>query len=119
MRLPELVLIGINIVDIIQRADVEYVPTRIFAKYIKCSESSLRTVLFRMKTGGLLAGKMGPTGGYRLSRAFCVLDLYKLLTPTRLECQKTELTWSTHVNTMAKRIDELMELCWVADAASL
>jgi len=112
MRIPELTQIGLEIIDIIQRADATYVPSAVFEKYIKKSSGSIRTVLYRMTKAGLLRAKMGPAGGYRTGRTFSLKDLLLILSPSSVSAAEAE-TCNERVNTSLRKINEVMELCYI------
>jgi DNA-binding IscR family transcriptional regulator len=110
MKLPQTVHIGIAIADIIERADAEYVPTRAFTLYIRCQKGTLKAVLFRMKKAGLLEGKMGPSGGYKLARSF---TLFQLMEAVSLKTNPRDdiIAVSQRVQSAIAKIDEILERC--------
>lgn len=111
MKIPEMVKVAIEIGDVLNRAEVGYVPYSMFGRYIDAAPECLRTVLYRLVRAGYLRARQGRAGGYMVARNFSLADCYQLLTPTAYE--KNSMTCNERVNTIIRRFADSAESCWV------
>ena len=110
MKIPEMVLVAIEVGDILNRADAVYVPHSTIVRHCDAAPECLRTVLYRMVRAGFLRGRQGRAGGYMVARNFTLADCYKLLTPSAFSEDKT---CNERVNTIIRRFSDSAETCLV------
>jgi DNA-binding IscR family transcriptional regulator len=90
MFIPKTVENSLRILDILKRADCEWVPCHALCTHMPdISTCMVETLLYRMSKALILDSKKGPLGGYKLARKTTLYELYQINAPTCLETQKS------------------------------
>ena len=105
MLIPRLVEIAIKILDIIERADIEWVPSQSIIEYIGDErEPTVQTILARLVMADILSAKRGPCGGYKQEYSTSLQMLMRICAPSCLDIVPSK---SEDVNKVQRRILQL------------
>jgi DNA-binding IscR family transcriptional regulator len=84
MLIPKGVDTSLRILDVLKRADCDYVPHKAVVMHVNVSYATISTLLYRMAKQGIIESKKGPLGGYKFVSECSVYDLYMLSAPSEL-----------------------------------
>jgi DNA-binding IscR family transcriptional regulator len=109
MLIPKTVETALEIFEIIERADVEWVPSDAIRKFCTAPDDCVWTILNRLVKAGILESKRGPAGGYRVGgyrhgHITSLHELMRVITPSRI---KHNPSCNDKVNRVQRRILEL------------
>jgi DNA-binding IscR family transcriptional regulator len=107
MLIPKCVECAVQIYDILQRSDCEYVPSRVFVEHTGWETKMMQTILYRMRKNDLLTARKGPQGGYAHKRPVSLLELFRVLTPSRYPLVR--ISCSYDVNRAQKRVIAVLD----------
>lgn len=81
--MPSTVESSLRIIDILKRADCEWVPAPGINRYMQdVTRSMLGTMLYRLSKHDIIESKKGPTGGYRLCKSVSLYEIYRINAPS-------------------------------------
>jgi DNA-binding IscR family transcriptional regulator len=89
MIIPRCVETTIKILDLVQRADVEYVPGPAICRHLDCNEKTVTTILSRLTAAGIFSSKRGPSGGYKQTAETNLLELFLVAAPSCVQRAKS------------------------------
>ena len=101
MLIPRSVETAIRILDVIKRADIEWVPGTAVCEHVGRSDRTVETILARLVGAGILEGKRGPTGGYKQVLETSLLELFFLNAPS---CCQRAPSVEENVNELQRKI---------------
>lgn len=84
MKIPTLVETALRVLWVLRRARVYWVPGPTITQYVKDPVHSINTVLTKMTKAGLLEGKRGFGGGFRIAKPIMLGHLFMLFAPGSL-----------------------------------
>lgn len=75
---------AILMMDVIRRADAEYIPIGVFVRVLDLQETTARETLNALAKHKIFVGLRGARGGYRWARRVSLYELFQIFTPSRL-----------------------------------
>lgn len=82
MMIPRCTEAAVQILNVIRRADVEWVPATAIRIHTQANKKTIDTMLHKLIKAGVLESLRGPTGGYKQAVETSLLELFYITAPS-------------------------------------